>query len=135
MLWLPYWFMGRIIRARRPGRNGARLGADGESLSAGPEDVISWGPEGRMAKKRFTLSEARKIGKDLGLSWKKVDLKQFHMGLNVELEHGTRNLVTNVTDDDELLTAKIALAHLAEFPDYYTRLDKLEKAAEKYWKQ
>jgi hypothetical protein len=88
-----------------------------------------------MAKKRFTLSEARKIGKHLGLSWKKVNLKQFHMGLNVELEHGTRNLVTNVTDDDEGLTAKIALAHLAEFPDYYTRLERLEKAAEKYWKQ
>lgn len=88
-----------------------------------------------MARQRFTLNEAGKIGKDLGLSWKKVDLKQFHMGLNVELEHGTRNLVTNVTDDDELLTAKIALAHLAEFPDYYTRLARLEKAAEKYWKQ
>jgi len=87
-----------------------------------------------MAKKRFTLAEAGKIGKALGLSWKKVDLNQFHMGLNVELEHGTRNLFTNVTDDDEVLTAKIALAHLSEFPDYYTRLDKLEKAAEKYWK-
>jgi hypothetical protein len=90
--------------------------------------------EERMAKKRFTLAEAGKIGKALGLSWKMVDLKQFHMGLNVELEHGTRNLFTNVTDDDEVLTAKIALAHLSEFPDYYTRLDKLEKAAEKYWK-
>jgi len=90
--------------------------------------------EGRMAKKRFTLAEAGKIGKALGLSWKKVDLKQFHMGLNVELEHGTRNLFTNVTDDDKVLTAKIALAHLSEFPDYYIRLDKLEKAAEKYWK-
>ena len=87
-----------------------------------------------MTKKSFSLSEARKIGKDLGLSWKKVDLKQFHRGLNVELEHGTRNLVTNVTDDDPILTARIALAHLAEFPDYYTRLDKMEKAAEKYWK-
>ncbi len=87
-----------------------------------------------MTKKRFSLSEARKIGKDLGLSWRKVNLAQFHRGLNVELEHGTRNLVTNVTDDDSILTARIALAHLAEFPDYYTRLDKMEKAAEKYWK-
>jgi len=87
-----------------------------------------------MAKKRFTLAEAKKIGKLLGLSWKKVSLKQFHMGLNVELEHGTRSLFTNVTDDDEALTAKIALAHLSEFPDYYTRLSKMERAAEKYWK-
>jgi hypothetical protein len=87
-----------------------------------------------MPKKKFTLAEARAIGKALGLSWKKVDLKQFHAGLNVELEHGARALFTNVTDDDEVLTAKIALAHLAEFPDYYTRLERMEKAADKYWK-
>jgi len=86
-----------------------------------------------MAGKRFSLNDAKRIGKALGLSWKQVHLKQFHMGLNIELEHGTRNLFTNVTDDDEILTAKIALAHLSEFPDYYSRLDKLEKAAEAYW--
>lgn len=88
-----------------------------------------------MPKKRFSLDDSRRIGKTLGLSWKKVDLKQFHMGLNVELEHGKRNAFTNVTDDDEILTAKIALAHLDEFPDYYTRLNKLEKDAENYWKK
>ena len=93
------------------------------------------GAEDTMPKKRFTMTEAKKIGKTLGLEWKKVHPKQFHMGLNVELEHGERNAFTNVTDDDELLTAKIALAHLAEFPDYYTRLDRMEKEAEKYWKQ
>ena len=87
-----------------------------------------------MAKRKFTLKEAKAIGKAMGLSWKKVDLKQFHAGLNVELEHGMRNLFTNVSDDDEILTAKIALAHLSEFPDYYTRLEKMEKAADKYWK-
>ena len=88
-----------------------------------------------MANKHFTLKDAKRIGKNLGLGWKKVPIKQFHMGLNVELEHGKRNAFTNVTDDDEVMTAKIALAHLSEFPDYYTRLDKLEKAAEAYWKQ
>ena len=36
--------------------------------------------------------------------------------------------------NDEILTAKIALAHLSEFPDYYTRLNKLEKEAEDFWK-
>ena len=87
-----------------------------------------------MSKKRFSLADARRIGKALGLSWKKLDLKQFHMGLNIELEHGKRSAFTNVTDDDEILTAKIALAHLSEFPDYYTRLDKLEKEADAYWK-
>lgn len=86
-----------------------------------------------MAKKKFTLTDAKRIGKALGLDWKTVPLKQFHMGLNVELEHGTRLLFTNVTDDDETMTAKIALAHLAEFPDYYTRLERMEKEAEKYW--
>jgi len=87
-----------------------------------------------MPKMRFSLNDARRIGKNLGLSWKKLDLKQFQMGLNIELEHGKRKAFTNVTNDDEILTAKIALAHLSEFPDYYTRLDKLEKEAEDYWK-
>ena len=87
-----------------------------------------------MPQKRFSLADARRIGKSLGLSWKKLDLNQFHMGLNVELEHGKRNAFTNVTDNDEILTAKIALAHLSEFPDYYTRLHKLEKEAEDDWK-
>ncbi len=41
--------------------------------------------------------------------------------------------VTNVTDDDLLLTAKIALAHLNEFPDYYDRLEEMEEEAEAYW--
>jgi hypothetical protein len=44
------------------------------------------------------------------------------MGLDVELEHGLRDAATNVTDDDPTLTGKIALAHLNELPDYYTRL-------------
>ena len=87
-----------------------------------------------MPKRRFSLADARRIGTALGLSWKKLDLKQFHMGLNVELEHGKRGAFTNVTDNDEIMTAKIALAHLSEFPDYYTRLSKLEKEAKAYWK-
>jgi len=88
-----------------------------------------------MPKKTFSLDDAKRIGKVLGLSWKKFDLNQFHMGLNIELEHGKRNAETNVTDNDEILTAKIALAHLSEFPDYYTRLHKLEKEADQYWKK
>ena len=51
------------------------------------------------------------------------------MGLNVELEHGERDSSTNVTQDDEVLTGKIALAHLNEFSDYYTRLQKMETEA------
>lgn len=56
------------------------------------------------------------------------------MGLDVELEHGKKDSHTNVTNDDPLTTGKIALAHLNEFPDYYTRLDKLEEDAKKFWK-
>ena len=83
--------------------------------------------------RKFTAAEARKIGKKLGISWKQVDIEEFRMGLSVELEHGLHDLETNVTDDDELVTGKIALAHLREFPDYYTRLEALEEAAEAYW--
>ena len=76
---------------------------------------------------------AKKIGDELGINWVEVDLKEFYQGLNVELEHGTRYSETNVTNNDELLTGKIAWAHLKEFPDYYTRLEKMETEAEKYW--
>jgi len=86
-----------------------------------------------MVKKSFTKNEAEIIGKKLGIKWDKFDLNQFVMGMNVELEHGTRTKLTNVTNDDALLTGKIALAHLLEFPDYYDRLEKLEKEADKYW--
>jgi hypothetical protein len=55
------------------------------------------------------------------------------MGLDVGLEHGCRDAETNVSDDDELTTGKIAWAHLNEFPDYCTRLAKLEAEAESYW--
>ena len=86
-----------------------------------------------MAKKRFTVREAKKIGDGLGVDWSKFDVEQFRMGMDVELEHGTRSPSTNVTDDDPVMTGKIALAHLNEFPDYYTRLEKLEKEADDFW--
>lgn len=59
-----------------------------------------------------------------------VDLNQLRIGMEVELEHGRRDPLTNVTDDDPLVTAKIALAHLRELPDYYKRLALMEAAAE-----
>jgi hypothetical protein len=88
-----------------------------------------------MAKKHFTKEEAKKIGDKLGISWKKWDVEQFRMGLDVELEHGRVSPKTNVTNDNPIMTGKIALAHLNEFPDYYTRLAKLEKSADKFWKK
>ena len=85
------------------------------------------------AGKKFTDEEAKRIGDELGIDWDKVQLSEFRMGLGVELEHGSHDPETNVTNDDEILTGKIALAHLREFPDYYTRLEKLEEEADEYW--
>jgi hypothetical protein len=83
-----------------------------------------------MKKKYFTTEEAKEVGARLNVNWKQIDLEQFRMGLGVELEHGLRDPETNVTNDDPLVTAKIALAHLNEIPDYYTRLNKMEAEAE-----
>jgi hypothetical protein len=84
-------------------------------------------------KRRIGAEEARQLGITLGIDWKKIDLEQFRRGLEVELEHGARDPETNVTNDELTLTGKIAWAHLKEFPDYYTRLDKLEAEADAYW--
>ena len=86
-------------------------------------------------KKSFNIEEAKKIGEELNLDFNKepFDIEQFRKGLDVELEHGKQSSETNITNDDPILTGKIALAHLREFPDYYTRLDKLEKQAKEYW--
>lgn len=88
-----------------------------------------------MTKKRFTAGEAKKIGERLGIKWDRWNVEQFRMGMDVELEHGTVNSKTNITDDDPVMTGKIALAHLNEFADYYTRLAKLEREADKFWKK
>ena len=84
-------------------------------------------------KKSFSVEEAKQIGEQLGIDWSKFNVEQFRMGMDVELEHGTIDPHTNVTNDDPLLTGKIVLAHLNEFPDYYTRLDKMEKEADAFW--
>lgn len=86
-------------------------------------------------KKSFTAEEAKKIGESLGIDWSMFDVEQFRRGLDVELEHGWRDPRTNVTDDDPLKTGKIALAHLNEIRDYYTRLDKMEAEGEAYWER
>jgi len=81
----------------------------------------------------FTKEEAKQLGEKLGVDWSLFDVEQLWKGMQVELEHGTRNPNTNVTNNDKLTTAKIALAHLNEFPDYYVRLEKLEKEADEFW--
>ena len=83
------------------------------------------------AKKHFKAEQAHEIGDKLGIDWSHFDVEQFRMGLDVELEHGLVSPSTDVTGDDPILTGKIALAHLNEFADYYTRLEKMEREAEK----
>ena len=84
-----------------------------------------------MANRTFTSEEARRIGEAIGIDWTSApfDLDQFQAGLAVELEHGAHDPETNVTGDDELITGKIAWAHLKELPDYYTRLARMEAEA------
>lgn len=81
-----------------------------------------------MIQRSFNADEARSVGEQIGIDWASspFDLEQFRAGMDVELEHGTRDPDTDVTGDDALLTGKIALAYLRELPDYYTRLARME---------
>ncbi len=90
-----------------------------------------------VSERTFTADEARLIGRRIGIDWdgSPFDVEQFRIGLGVELEHGRRDATTNVSDDDEDTTGKIAWAHLNEFPDYYTRLAAMEAEAERYWSE
>ncbi|MBL0106077.1 MAG: hypothetical protein IPP52_01955 [Ignavibacteria bacterium] len=88
-----------------------------------------------MKTNKFNSEDAEEIGENLGISWDKFDVEQFTKGLNVELEHGSRDPEVNVTNNDPVLTGKIALAHLKEFPDYYTRLEKMEREAKEFWEK
>lgn len=65
-----------------------------------------------MSKRTINSDEAKGIGDRLGIDWNKVDPEQFRQGLEVEFEHGKHDPETNVTDDDAILTGKIAWAHL-----------------------
>jgi Protein of unknown function (DUF5661) len=86
-----------------------------------------------MTTRQIAQADARRIGERIGIDWEAgdVDAEQFRMGLAVEFEHGSQDPTTNVTDDDEIITGKIALAHLKEISDYYTRLAAMEADAER----
>lgn len=88
-----------------------------------------------LTKEHFTAEEAKAVGEQLGIKWDKFDVDQFRRGMDVELEHGTRDPSTNVTNDDPIMTGKIALAHLNEFADYYDRLEEMEEKAEDFWEK
>lgn len=84
-------------------------------------------------KRQTTIEEATRVGNEIGVDWSRLDVEQFRLGMDVEFEHGSRDPQTDVTGDDPIVTGKIALAHMKEFPDYYARLEKMERDAEREW--
>lgn len=88
--------------------------------------------EKKSAKISVELSNA--LFDQFGLDDKKVSRDEWHYGVNVELEHGTEYPKSNITDNNTTMTAKIALAHVQEFPDYYKFLKVMEDFLEEKWK-
>lgn len=86
---------------------------------------------GMSPARRTSSEEARRVGDAIGVDWSRFDLEQFRAGMDVEFEHGSHDPQTDVTGDDPIVTGKIALAHLNEFPDYYTRLERMEEEAKR----
>jgi hypothetical protein len=87
-----------------------------------------------LAEQKRTISEeAQRVGDQIGVNWDRFELEQFRKGMDVEYEHGSHDPQTDVTGDDPILTGKIALAHMKEFPDYYERLERMEKETEREW--
>lgn len=69
----------------------------------------------------FNDYDIMNVSSYLNIDFNKFSFDDFKRGINIELEHGLQNKNTNVTDNDLLKTAKIALAHLNEFPNYYNK--------------
>ena len=84
---------------------------------------------------RTSIEEARRVGDEIGVDWGRIDPEEFRAGMDVEYEHGSHDPQTDVTGDDPVVTGKIALAHLKEFPDYYERLARMEREAESEWER
>lgn len=85
------------------------------------------------ATRRTSTEEAQRVGDEIGVDWNRFDLEQFRAGMDVEFEHGSHDPQTDVTHDDPIVTGKIALAHMKEFPDYYDRLERMEAEAKLDW--
>ena len=115
---------GSSIWAVEDGRFGGILDASRDHETEGV---------GMSEERRTTIEEARRVGDEIGVDWDRFDLEQFRAGMDVEFEHGSHDPQTDVTGDDPITTGKIALAHMKEFPDYYERLERMEKEAERDW--
>jgi hypothetical protein len=135
--------MHEDVHARDPGHDEARpvhrpRSADGDQ-PARRRDVVEADlhdlaeEEDMTEKRRTTTEEAKRVGDAIGVDWTRFDLEQFRAGIDVEFEHGSHDPQTDVTGDDPVITGKIALAHMKEFPDYYERLERMEREAERDW--
>jgi hypothetical protein len=133
-----------VVSVLIPGLDPAALGLGVVMVAAGfgvhlllvrhappPRRVTPIGEDGDMHRTKVTLDEAESVMAALNVDPATVawDVEQFRMGMESELAHGRADPDTNVTDDDLVLTGKIALAHLVEIPDYYTRLAAMERSA------
>jgi hypothetical protein len=80
----------------------------------------------KLKKPQVTVQEARIILPHVNTEKMKIPLKDFKIGLEVELEHGLMFKQYNVTNNHPLLTGKIVMAHFRDMLDYYKRLDVAE---------
>lgn len=105
-------------------------------LKSGAGELVCCGQTMKLIENKqvnqFTAEDAQKAAQAIGVNFEKEDfnLNDFTQGMNIELEHGLCDSETNVTNDNPIVTGKIALAHLNEFGDYYERLEIMEKEAE-----
>lgn len=106
---------------------GLKSASDANGMSGSAAEAIT-----TMAQQRITVEEASRVGARIGIDWRvsPFDVEQLRTGMEVELEHGSHDPQTDVTGNDPVLCAKIAWAHLKEFPDYYIRLAEMENEAQ-----
>jgi len=125
----------------RPGSKFAKLLLFATAVAGGTwlfykfDQAKTWVVANRGRRPSVPYKTAKFIGEQIGINWStsRFPVEEFARGMIVEMEHGKINLSTNVTNDDVLLTGKIAWAHLNELPDYYTRLDRMEEEGSRYW--
>ena len=83
-------------------------------------------------RKHISSEEAQRIGESLHLDWDRIDLEQFRQGLMGEVDEANMDPETGRTYDSVLLSGKLVVAHMQEFPDYFTRLEKLKAEADRH---
>ena len=83
-------------------------------------------------RKQISIDEARRVGESLHLDWEQVDLEEFRQGLMGNHKPGTIDPETGLAYEDVLLTGKVVLEHMEEFPDYFSRLAKLKEEVDEY---